>query len=120
MIVVTPMFPIVSIITMLPPFPIVPLQAIIPTLAVAVVPSMLWAIVGVITTVVDIVTPEHAPWIVGDLVSDCRMVSQKLSHFFMFIEIVAVVNQPGICLQIRSNTRMSPHKGMELSHFTGH
>ena len=111
MIVVTPMFPIVSIITMLPLFPIVPLQAIIPTLAVAVVPSMLWAIVGVITTVVDIVTPEHAP---------CRMVSQKLSHFFMFIEIVAVVNQPGICLQIRSNTRMSPHKGMELSHFTGH
>jgi hypothetical protein len=23
------------------------------------------------------------------------MVSQELSHFFMFIEIVAVVNQPG-------------------------
>ena len=43
-----------------PTVPIVPLQAIIPTLAVAVLPSMLWAIVGVITPVVDIVTPEHA------------------------------------------------------------
>ena len=53
---------------------------------------MFWAIVGVVTPVVDIVATEHAPWILRDLVSDRRMFSQEVSYFFMLVEILAVIN----------------------------
>ena len=53
---------------------------------------MFRAIVGVDTPVVDIISSEYAPWILRNLVSDRRMMPQKISYFFVFIEIIAVVN----------------------------
>ena len=91
---VTPMFPISSIIPMLS---IIPMSRNIsmwnyPMFAISVVPSMFWAVIGVYTTVVDIVATEHAPWILRDLISDRRMVSQEIPYFVVLIEISAVVN----------------------------
>ena len=98
MIVVSPMIAVVSSIPMLPALAISPNYALIAAFAITIVPSMLRAIVGVITAVVDIVTTEHLSGIVSDFVSDCRMMPQKISYFFVFIEIVAIVNQPWIGL----------------------
>ena len=104
MIVVTGVIPIISIIPMLPMIPIIsmgrniPICRIIPiyryisTFAIAVVPAMFRAIVGVDAPVVDIIPSEYAPWILRNLVSHRRMVSQEVSYFIVFIEIIAVVN----------------------------
>jgi hypothetical protein len=104
MIVVRPMIAIVSIIPMLPMIPIlamcrnipicgdIPIYRYISTFAIPVVPAMFRAIVGVDAPVVDIIPPEYAPWILHNLVSHRRMVSQEVSYFVVLIEIIAVVN----------------------------
>ena len=53
---------------------------------------MFRAIVGVDAPVVDIIPPEYAPWILRNLVSHRRMVSQEVSYFVVLIEITTVVN----------------------------
>ena len=95
MIVVALVFPIIATLPVLPVTPVfasILIHPIISTFAIPVVPSMFWAIVGVFTAVVDIVPSEHASWILSDLLSDGRMVTQEVSYFVVLIEIVAVVN----------------------------
>ena len=95
---VNPTIAIIPSIPMLPALAISPKYALIAAFAITIVPSMLWASVGVNTAVVDIVTTEHPSGIVGDFVSDRRMMPQKISYFFVSIEIVAIVNQPWVGL----------------------
>ena len=102
MIVVTLMLPIISIISMISiilMYPFISMQRRnLSVFAIPVIPSVFWAIVRVFTAVIDIVAAEHAPWILRDLVPYRRMVSQEISYFFVLIEIVAVVDKPGIGL----------------------
>jgi len=91
---ITPMFLISSI---NPKLSIIPMYRNvsmwnIPMFAIAVVPSMFRAIVGVFTAVIYVISSKYAPWILRDLVSDRRMFSQEVSYFFMLVEILAVIN----------------------------
>jgi len=104
MIVVIPMVPVIVTIPMLPMISIlstcrnipmcwnIPIYWYISTFAIPVVPAMFRAIIGIDAPVVDIIASEDAPWILRNLVSHRRMVSQEVSYFVVLIEIIAVVN----------------------------
>ena len=72
---------------------IIPIVSTIPALVIPVVPSMFWAIVGVYTSVIYVITSEYSPRMIRDLLLDSRMLPEKFSYLLMLVEIFAVIYQ---------------------------